>query len=432
MVEVSYVVSLRKYVGGLCIVGCLLSGAASSEELSARDADALSKVWSSVQQAELQNESVVRERLARFQIENPKVSDFIARRMKGCMFRSHDMAGREAWLDRKRIFAVLELNGPLSCLWMICNARRMNTTGWVVPLDAKFAQPYREWYQQLANALLDTRIPATGSAGGRLAPFRVYEDRICDYAYHQLRANLGANAALARAAKRMGISWPLVWFGPKMSYSERDKHLHGVWNLLSSRDGKSVVMSFPSAVEKMEPSQQTSRIVAQAGRILGHRVFGISCSEEAERPRLIDVLDGEMPALTVQERGVRKKLLGKEYSAADIVVRLPQETEREQGLIEWVVLNRKDRTDMAVALLELLKQNHTVAVKRAVLKLAGELVVTWGADEPASQTLIKMLKRCAADESEHWTERIQASESLGRCKVTAKGSTSIGAQRRQS
>jgi len=431
MVEFSYVVNLPKYARWLCIVGCLLSGAASSEELSARDADALSKVWSSVQQAELQNESVVRERLARFQIENPKVSDFIARRMKGCMFRSHDMAGREARLDRRRICAVLELNGPLSCLWMICNARRMNTTGLVVPLYAKFAQPYREWYQQLANALLDTRIPATGSAGGALAPFRVYEDRICDYAYHQLRANLGANAALARAAKRMGISWPSVRFGPKMAYPERDKRLHGVWNLLSSKDGKSVVMSFPSAAAKMEPSEQTSGIFAQAGRILGQGVFGIGSSEKAERPRLIDVLDGEIPALTAQERAVRKKLLGKEYSAADIVVRLPQEIERRRGVIEWVLLNRKDRTDIAVALLELPKQNDIVAVKRAVLKLGGELVVTWGTDEPASQTLIEMLKRCAADENEHWTVRIQASESLGRCKVTAKGSTSIGAQRRQ-
>ena len=128
---------------------------------------------------------------------------------------------------------------------------------------------------------------------------------------------------------------------------------------------------------------------------------------------LLEVLQNEMSSLSKSKEASRQRLLSDPYTAKDVVVRLPQDSPRDSGFIEWVLLKRQDRLQIAEALHDLSKDNNTF-VQIPVLELAGELLRVWGKEDAAAiQEIGVLLKEMSANTSLPWGVRFRAQQALG-------------------
>ncbi len=344
----------------------------------------------------------------RFRLGIAKIDAFCAAKIEG--YSEVSKASRD---DMARVIRVITANKERGCIWLIYRSRLLSTKGLTGALRAARNVKYREYYQYLADLLRDTR-PLPGHTGASVAPFMLYRPRVCDVAYWSLSKRLRSAEKLGEAARKAGYEWPLRRLPDRMTYAKRNEHIFRLWTILGFPEAARYVSSQPSALEALKKSKEMTDEVKTAERILGRcRPKLIKLTIPKEEMTLSALLDNEQPPLTAKEKKSRERLLKKEYSAKVVVSRLPQSRLRDRGLIEWVILHREDRMDIATSLIAMYEDDKYPLMRLPLIELMAELLRTWkSVDPPAANKIVEFVKKISADKKTHWTVKEVASEIL--------------------
>jgi len=315
--------------------------------------------------------------------------------------------------NREKLSAIVKANRERGCVWLICQKRPLSAVKHARVILAGFHLDYREWYQYLADFLMSQDI-TRGVSPLAPDPRGLYAWRLCDTAYGSLCRRLESIEVLQAAGKKANWKKPFEALSPQMTFLERDKQIKCLWNLLKTPEAVNFVSSCPSALEALKKSKEMISETKVAERILGRcRPKLIKLAIAKEEATLSALLDNEQPPLTAKEKKARERLLKKEYSAKDVVSRLRQSRLRDRGHIEWVILHRKDRTDIATSLIAMYEGDKYPSMRLPLIELMAELLRTWkSVDKPAADKITEFLKKVSADETTHWTVKEVASEIL--------------------
>ncbi len=325
-----------------------------------------------------------------------------------------------------RMKAVLAVNGEKGCLWLLAETRRhgIRTRANILRASNGCAS-YAELIQFLVDNLTDP-APAFGPFGAARAPCPLYDWRMCDLAYNELQRRLANWAGPAIAAQSAPADKPTtepaafagVPLKAAMDYPERDLQIRNLYEWVQTNDARKILSSCPSALAALAGTQAPPGYVPLVQLILSRcRPRVLQLPDVPTWASLVDVLGNEYPPLTASEKAARNRLLGGMYSAKDVAVRLPADEPRGQGLIQWVLLKRPDRLQIARALSNLWNARRkrpcvSMSVSVVVTELAAELLRTWKeSDAPASAVLLALLEDMSKD-SCSWALRARARQAL--------------------
>jgi len=203
-----------------------------------------------------------------------------------------------------------------------------------------------------------------------------------------------------------------------MDYPERDLQIRNLYEWVQTNDARKILSSCPSALAALAGTQAPPGYVPLVQLILSRcRPRVLQLPDVPTWASLVDVLGNEYPPLTASEKAARNRLLDGMYSAKDVAVRLPADEPRGQGLIQWVLLKRPDRLQIARALSDLWNARRkrpyvSMSVSVVVTELAAELLRTWKeSDAPASAVLLALLEDMSKD-SCSWALRARARQAL--------------------
>jgi len=369
--------------------------------------EALQELWNQISPSS--NEGAPGDDLdTRFRLGAAEIDAFCTAKIEG--YSEVSKASRD---DMARVIRVITANKERGCIWLIYRSRLLSTKGLAGALRAARNVKYREYYQYLADLLRDTR-PLPAPTGASVAPVMICLPRVCDVAYWELSKRLRSAKSLREAAQKAGYRWPTRPFPDAMPYAKRDEHIFRLWTVLGFPEAAQYVSSQPSAINVLRKSEQMPLERKTAERILTRcKPKLMKLSIPKEETTLSALLDNEQPPLTGKEKKARERLLKKEYSAKDVVSRLPQSRLRDRGLIEWVILHRKDRMDIATSLIAMYEGDKYPSMRLPLIELMAELLPTWESfDKPATKKITEFVKKISADEKTHWTVKEVASEIL--------------------
>jgi hypothetical protein len=371
---------------------------------------ALQAAYDKIGEDSLQSAQGLAGALAPFDLSQPAVERFCTGKMD-----AYSPGITAPQTDIHRLVAIANANRERGCVWLIARGRSLSARGRGGSLVAGLKVEYAEWYQYLAGLLRDRSLPVLRHPGASVAPTRLYPYRMCDSAYAQLRLRVASVKGLAKAAAAKGWTWPLRNIRAEMTHAERDVLVERMWRLLHAPEARAFVRSRPRALAKLRPG-------AMAGHVRAARLVLARCRPrlldglpDEKEARLVTLLEKDFPAATVKESATRKRLLDAKYSAKDVAVRLAQERHRDRGLIEWALLNRSDRSDVAAAVIEQyqLADRERLGLRLPIVDLLEELLRTWQQPEAkASGQIVEFLRSLSADAKAHWTVRQRSKEIL--------------------
>jgi len=312
--------------------------------------------------------------------------------------------------DHRRNFirarAVLAASREKGCLWLLAQTRYRTPREIGLLLRAsRDCGSYAELIQFLVTELTNA-TEALPPGGWAERPDLAYDWRICDLAYNQLLRRLTG------LPKTPFVGRPLK---DTVAYPRRDQQIKALYTWIQTDTGKKAIIGLPSAlaaVSKTKAMPVEARLVRLMLGRMKPRV--VNLPDVASHVALLEVVENELLPWSKREKAVQQKLLSDAYSAKDIVVRLPQGTMRQRGYVEWVLLKRQDRVQIAKALRQLIPDKGEQAhVKNSIIEIAGELLRTWGKDdEAATQELTALLKEMSESEPESWMVRARAQQAL--------------------
>ena len=312
--------------------------------------------------------------------------------------------------DRRRNFirarAVLAASREKGSLWLLAQTRyRTHREIGLILRASRDCGNCAELIQFLVGKLTNP-TQALSPRGSAERPDLAYDWRICDLAYNQLQRRL------TRLPKAAFVGRPLK---DNVTYAERDKHIKVLYEWIQTDAGKKAIAGMPSALAVVSKTTAMPAEVRLVRLMLGRmKPRVVDLPDVPSHVTLLEVVENELVPRSKRDRAVQQKLLSNQYSARDIVVRLPQRTMRERGYIEWVLLKRQDRVEIAKALRQLVKsKGKYVLVRIAVIETAGELLRVWGKEHAAAtQELTAFLKEMSENKSELWMIKGRAQQAL--------------------
>jgi len=384
---------MRYWVGLVLIAHGAFVGICHGEDTISKDH--LAKVWTSISGMRdgIKPES---EAFQIFRLGSHEVDAFLEKKLGTIC------GGRLEGAEMNRMAAVIAANKEKGCIWLLYQSRVQSIAGRSETIRAGKRLPdYQEVYQYLVSLLIDPTITPR-STFGAVAPRSTYPWRICDLAYIQLMYRLRRTKTDTAASNPATKPFS---FSATMPHAKRDKQIAKLVKWFKTEKTRRFASSRPSALEALKKSKEMTAEVKAAERILGRcRPKLIKLTIPKEETTLSALLDNEQPPLTAKEKKTRERLLKKEYSAKDVVSRLPQSRLRDRGLIEWVILHRKDRMDIATSLIAMYEGNEYQLMKLPLIDLMGELLRTWkSVDKPAAKKITEFVKKISTDEKTHWT-----------------------------